>query len=474
MLVFDRPRGKARDGRVPLRSGNRPSWPTRWLLVIIGIEAGASLLIRVPLLLGQTSWVGSLWVPVLLALLVVPVVVFTVWRHVRQQQRERAAASRTAHLMDTVFSTSKEWLWATGPDGRFTFSGPASLDLAGYEPSELVGRHFSLVIDPEHMATALRNRLGEDEVWDGLTIACRHKDGRQFMVEVSGRPLRNGAGRNIGFEGTTRALDPATDGPRASEVRGRVESVLAGRILIAAFQPITSLDTGAVVGAEALTRFPNSPGTSPEVRFAEAAAVGLGVELEILALETALMAAENLPPHVYVALNVSPMACLDPRLRSTLEESCIPSRRIVLEVTERHPVDDYAALAAALAGLRRSGVRLAVDDAGAGFASMRHILQLKPELIKLDRHIIAGIDTDPGHRALGAAMVGFATEIGSVLVAEGIETEGELAAVTGLGIDAGQGYLLGRPSVRPEDWTQWSAPQLQNGPAHHAGEAAGN
>lgn len=127
----------------------------------------------------------------------------------------------------------------------------------------------------------------------------------------------------------------------------------------------------------------------------------------------------------------------------------------MLEVTERHEVGNYGPLADALAPLRRAGLRIAVDDAGAGFASMRHILQLKPDLIKLDREIIAGIDTDPAQRALGAAMVGFSSEIGAALVAEGIETEAELAAVTELGMTAAQGYLIGRPSLSPEDWASW-------------------
>lgn len=124
-------------------------------------------------------------------------------------------------------------------------------------------------------------------------------------------------------------------------------------------------------------------------------------------------------------------------------------------MTERHEVLDYEPLATALSPLRRAGLRIAVDDAGAGFASMRHILELKPDLIKLDRDIIAGIDTDPGQRALGAAMVGFATEIGAGLVAEGIETDAELEMVARLGMGTAQGYLLGRPSTEPEDWAQW-------------------
>ena len=122
---------------------------------------------------------------------------------------------------------------------------------------------------------------------------------------------------------------------------------------------------------------------------------------------------------------------------------------------ERHAVEEYGPLARALASLRRIGMRIAVDDAGAGFASIRHILQLAPDLIELDRDVIARIDTDPARQALGTAMAGFAAGVGASLVAEGIETAGELSMVTALGMHAGQGYFLGRPSVNSEDWARW-------------------
>ena len=128
--------------------------------------------------------------------------------------------------------------------------------------------------------------------------------------------------------------------------------------------------------------------------------------------------------------------------------------RIVVELTERSPVADYARLTAALAPLRSAGVRLAIDDVGAGFSSMRHILRLSPELIKLDRSLVAGIDDNPGQKALFAAMLSFASHIGAGLVAEGIETSSELATLAELGVDTGQGYLLGRPSVLTADWSR--------------------
>ncbi|WP_259678133.1 EAL domain-containing protein [Arthrobacter oryzae] len=394
-----------------------------------------------------------------LSAVVIPATVFMACRVVRQQGRERVAAARTAALMESVLATSSEWLWALDPAGCFSFSSPVCREVVGYEPAELFGRHISAVFDPEDLEAARRDRRAEDGTdiaWTGVVMALRHRAGHRVLVEVSGRPLRDGAGTVCGFEGTGRTVPPeAGPGGVGVDVRERIDAMLTGRTWLTAFQPIRSLGTGRVIGVEALTRFLSSPGSSPETWFTEAAHVGRGVELEILTLRSALTAAAALPGHLYVAVNLSPQACLSPELAGIFDTSGIALHRIVLEVTERQAVQDYEPLAAALETFRSAGLRIAVDDAGAGFASMRHILQLKPDLIKLDRGIIAGIDTDPGQQALGAAMVGFAAEIGAVLVAEGIETDAELSVVSRLGMGTGQGYLLGRPSVVPEEWDQW-------------------
>lgn len=235
--------------------------------------------------------------------------------------------------------------------------------------------------------------------------------------------------------------------------------MLQEKTFLTAFQPIHELATGAVIGVEALARFVDDDGGSPEHWFSEAATVGLAADLEFAALESALTAATGLPSHLYVALNLSPETCLDPRLPGFLAGSGIAPNRLVLELTENLAVAAYAPLVGALAPLRGQGLRIAVDDAGAGFASMRHILHLHPDIIKLDRSLIAGIDQDPGQRALGAAMVEFAQQIQAQLVAEGIESEAELAAVTRLGMYSGQGYVLGRPSAEPRKWATWEALQ---------------
>ena len=223
--------------------------------------------------------------------------------------------------------------------------------------------------------------------------------------------------------------------------------VLEGEGLGVVLQPIVDLADGRVVTAEALSRFVAEPRRSPDAWFAEAAAVGLGVELELAAIRAALERVDALPPGVRLSLNVSPAALLAPELVEVL--AAVPGARLAIELTEHAPVEDYAALEAAMAGRRSGGVQLVSDDAGAGFASMRHVLDLHPDVIKLDLSLTRDIDSDPVRRALAASLVAFAREIGATIVAEGIETWGELEALRALGVTLGQGYLLARPGPGP-------------------------
>jgi len=210
----------------------------------------------------------------------------------------------------------------------------------------------------------------------------------------------------------------------------------------AALQPIVDLATGRVVGAEALARFPDR--RSPDVHFAEAEGKGVRVELELAAAAVALARLGELPAGRYLTVNVSPATAMSPRLAALLRTA--PVDRIVLELTEHAPVEDYPALEAALASLRERGMRIAIDDAGAGFASMRHVLALRPDVLKLDISITHGINSDVRRRELVRAMVAFSRATGCTLVAEGIETEDELDAVRALGVRCGQGFRLGRPA----------------------------
>ncbi|MBK5308347.1 MAG: EAL domain-containing protein [Frankiaceae bacterium] len=253
---------------------------------------------------------------------------------------------------------------------------------------------------------------------------------------------------------------------RQAGVSARIGGLLTTADLRIVFQPIIATETGRLVGAEALSRFeaihPADLPEPPDAVFADAAIVGLGVELELLAVRCALLAAEALPQDLYVSLNVSPAALLSPGLTDCLLRSTLPLNRVVLEITEHVSVTDYDVLAARAHEVRALGVRLAVDDAGAGFASFRHILRLAPEYIKLDRTLIEDISVDPARRALAAAVVLFAFEMGSEVVAEGVETLAELRTAQTLGIDAVQGFLLGLPT---DDWATW-AEWHSNGPLY--------
>jgi EAL domain-containing protein (putative c-di-GMP-specific phosphodiesterase class I) len=195
---------------------------------------------------------------------------------------------------------------------------------------------------------------------------------------------------------------------------------------------------------------------TPDVVFAEATNAGLGLDLELLAVRRALREASMLDQGLYVAVNVSPAVLANPALGDALRASGMDLKRVVLEITEHASVGDYGVLQRARERLRDHGVRLAIDDAGAGYASLRHIVTLAPDIIKIDRTLVADVDTDRARRALVMAVVMFAKEIGGItLVAEGVETPGELEALRSLGVDAAQGYLTGRPTTSPADWQQW-------------------
>jgi EAL domain-containing protein (putative c-di-GMP-specific phosphodiesterase class I) len=156
---------------------------------------------------------------------------------------------------------------------------------------------------------------------------------------------------------------------------------------------------------------------------------------------------DDLPDGTYLAVNVSPDTAASPAFAEVCRSA--PAEHLVIELTEHAPVADYPELTRALAGLRESGVRLAIDDAGAGFASLRHVLRLRPDIIKLDLALTRGIDTDPVRQALATALISFAGEVGAVIVAEGVESRWEADALRKLGVEFGQGWFVARPGPLP-------------------------
>lgn len=235
--------------------------------------------------------------------------------------------------------------------------------------------------------------------------------------------------------------DLRDDAEREARI-ARIRRVIERDSLTAVYQPIHRLNGGAAVGVEALARFTTTDNLSPDVWFNDAASVGLGVELEMLAVRSAIRGLPYIPGDLYVAVNVSPATALTGELAAAVREA--PEGRLVIEVTEHSKAGDIAALSTALDALRLNA-RVAIDDVGAGYSGLRRILDMKPDILKLDMSLVRDVDRDPARAALAGAMVGFARGIGSRIVAEGIETAGERDALTALGVDYGQGYYFSRP-----------------------------
>ena len=226
-------------------------------------------------------------------------------------------------------------------------------------------------------------------------------------------------------------------------VTTRIRRAIEGHGIDVVFQPIVDLDSRGVVGLEALSRFRAHPPRPPDAWFAEAASVGLRTELELAAIALALAELDRIPGRASLWINASPQTLASPALARTLDG--VPARRVVLEMTEHAPVGDYEELREMLRPLRDAGVALAIDDVGTGFASLRHIVCLEPDHMKLDRALVEGVGRDPTRQALIERLVSFADEIGIGLVAEGVETPNELEALRSLGVRRAQGFHLGVP-----------------------------
>jgi EAL domain-containing protein (putative c-di-GMP-specific phosphodiesterase class I) len=216
------------------------------------------------------------------------------------------------------------------------------------------------------------------------------------------------------------------------------------------YQPIVDLARGAVVGYEALARF--APGTAigTEQWFATARELGRVAELEAAALRSALVHRADLPVNTFLTVNLGPDVLDHPAVREVLAAE-VSLAGVVVELTEHARIDSYAALEPAIDRLRGAGAMLAIDDAGSGYAGLQHLVTLRPDIIKLDRGLIAGVDRDEAKRALVEMVGTFASRIDAWLLGEGVETRAELETLTRLGVPLAQGYYLGRPA---EPWSR--------------------
>ena len=299
--------------------------------------------------------------------------------------------------------------------------------------------------DSEMHRAGLRSMLYVPIVRDGTTVGVLSVGfGSATGVNDLGR-------RTLLHEATPSVLEAASLiggilAPKLLEIddqaleRAVLLSLIDDGRFVPVFQPIVDLATRQVFGYEALTRFAN--GERPDLVFAEAERLGIGRNLEAATITAAVKSSATLQPaSAYLSVNVSPDFALSRIPRKLLAGL---GRPLTVEVTEHVAIADYSALRAAVRSLGRD-VRLAVDDAGSGFASLRHVLELGPDIVKLDIEFIRKIDSDPARQALVAGMVHFAARGPFRLIAEGVETEAERAALLALGVTYGQGYLFGRP-----------------------------
>lgn len=290
-------------------------------------------------------------------------------------------------------------------------------------------------------AEALRG-AGLRSVCNGPVLFGERLPGRMSLAWVDGRSdlgaERIETARQFGL--LAGAILGATLEERARIIRQELAWVIEAGAFQIVFQPIVNLATRRVVGHEALTRFDD--GVRPDVRFAEASRVGLGVALERVTIECALQSAASLPRGAYLSLNASPaLVTHSDSFVALLEHAPCP---VVVEITERDSVESYAELRASLGDLRRRA-RIAVDDVGAGYAGLRHILEIQPDILKLDIALVRGVDADPAKCALVRSMVAFARSVGCEILAEGVETQAEADIVAELGVGLAEGYLFGRP-----------------------------
>jgi EAL domain-containing protein (putative c-di-GMP-specific phosphodiesterase class I) len=230
---------------------------------------------------------------------------------------------------------------------------------------------------------------------------------------------------------------------RLVEARERTELLLADASIRVAFQPIVELATKNVIGFEALARFPGDPLISPQRWFAEAAEVGLQLQIEMAAIGAALAHLGDLPADAFISLNVSPLTAGSAELREAL--ATVDGSRVVLEIAENAAAHGYEQVTEAVDALRDAGVRIALDDTGSGTVSFSNLFDVHADIIKIDIDVTRGIASDPMKEAMASALKSLAERSGAMSLAEGIETEEELVLLKGLEVEAGQGYLFGRP-----------------------------
>jgi EAL domain-containing protein (putative c-di-GMP-specific phosphodiesterase class I) len=230
---------------------------------------------------------------------------------------------------------------------------------------------------------------------------------------------------------------------KKGELIARLESVINGEGVTFLYQPIFDIEQAEIVGFEALARFLGKPTRGPDKWFSDAAEVAMDAALETAIVTKAFDAFARFPSSVSIGFNVSPKIVLSLQLGRIFNG--MPLERVVLEVNEHLSFRQYDELARVLAPMRRKGLRISVDDAGGGLDTFRHIVSLRPDIIKLNRNLVRCVDTEAAHRALVAGLVQFAKDQRCKVIAVGVEKAAQLSKLKALGVVTMQGYLLGRP-----------------------------
>lgn len=207
------------------------------------------------------------------------------------------------------------------------------------------------------------------------------------------------------------------------------------------FQPVVEVATGALVAAEALAYFPSLGSVDVADVFRAAHLEGWGSDLEAVCLRTALGKRVELPAGVRLAVNLSPNALRHPMVEWTLAGDL---RGVMIEITELE-AEDPDHLTAALAGIRRRGGWVAIDDATTGYSGLLRLSELRPHIVKLDRGLVTGCYDSDVRRAVIEALVSLSRHIGAVTLGEGVESAADLAALAELNVDYAQGWAIGRP-----------------------------
>jgi PAS domain S-box-containing protein len=353
---------------------------------------------------------------------------------------------------DRFFDMAADLLCIAGVDGYFKVVNQAWSEALGYEDGELLQKPFVDFVHPEDRRATIN---ASSQIASGSKLVhfrnrYRCKDGTyKWLAWSASAALSDGSIYAVARDVTDEVVTQVNVQQHCDAQRTRVLSVMTENAIRPVFQPIVNIITLEVGGYEALSRFDlaSGAGGSPEQWFAAAEEAGLRSQLEIHAIRKAVAHAYQLPSAAFLSLNASPETLLREdfsRMVEALHGECL-----VVEVTEHAAVEDYEPLQRAINRLRRHGVRLAIDDAGAGFASLKHIVHLLPEFIKLDLFLIRNIHEDPVKRAVVAGMLGVAAQIGGKVIAEGVETADELSVLRELGVEWVQGYYFGRPGPLP-------------------------